>query len=90
MTVRTSETDKLLVTGWTKTVHFENIIKDSVLKELGELKDSFSELTKTYNDMKSIITGNNLIVEYHMAYDDAGKVGIGLCSEINGTLNWYI
>ncbi|MCF8296695.1 MAG: hypothetical protein K9J13_04045 [Saprospiraceae bacterium] len=90
MTVRTSEADKLLVTGWTNTIHFENITKDSVMRELRELKESFSELTKTYEDMNSIITGNNLIVEFHMAYDDAGKVGIGLCSEIYGKLNWYL
>jgi hypothetical protein len=25
-----------------------------------------------------------------MAYDDSGKAGIELCSEIEGKVNWYI
>ncbi|WP_305982173.1 hypothetical protein [Roseivirga thermotolerans] len=90
LTIQTTDSDKLLVTGWTNTVHFENIKKDSVLRELEELKATFNELTKTYRDLNTIIEKNNLIVEYHMAYDDAGKVGIGLCSELNGELNWYL
>ena len=90
MTIKTSDTDKLLVTGWTNTINFENISKNSVLVELKDLKDSFAELTETYDELKTIVESNNLTIEYHMAYDDAGKAGIGLCSEINGELNWYI
>lgn len=90
MTIQTTDSDKLLVTGWTQTVHFENIKKDSVLRELEELKATFNDLTETFRDLTTIIEKNDLIVEYHMAYDDAGKAGIGLCSELNGELNWYI
>ena len=90
MTIQTTDSEKLLVTGWTNTVYFENIKKSSVLRELEELKASFNDLTKTYGDLKIIIEKNNLKVEFHMAYDDAGKVGIGLCSELNGNLNWYV
>ena len=90
ITIRTTDSDKLLVTGWTKTVHFENLKKDSLLKELEELKSTFSELVATFKELTTVIDKYNLIVEYHMAYDDAGKVGIGLCSELNGELNWYL
>jgi hypothetical protein len=90
MTIRTTGSDKLLVTGWINTIHFENIKKSSVLRELEELKVSFTDLTNTYDDLNTVINRNNLVVEFHMAYDDAGKVGIGLCSELNGELNWYL
>ena len=90
MTINTSDSDKLLVTGWINTIQFENISKESVARELRELKKSFFKLSESYNDLKTIVKVNNLTIEYHMTYDDAGKVGIGLCSEINGIVNWYI
>lgn len=90
MTIETSKTDKILVTGWTDTIHFENISKDFVIGELRDLKDSFIELIDTYNELKSIVKTHKLTIEYHMSYDDAGKAGIGLCSEIDGIINWYI
>ena len=90
MTIRTSDSGKLLVTGWTNTINFNNISKENILQELDALKSSFLDLTKSFNELNNIVKSNNLIIEYHMAYDDAGKVGIGLCSEIDGKLNWYI
>lgn len=90
MTIQISDSNKLLVTGWTNTVHFENIKKDSVLRELEELKATFNYLIETFADLNTIIERNNLVVEFHIAYDDAGKVGIGLCSELNEKLNWYL
>ncbi|MEN3323445.1 hypothetical protein VP395_06875 [Mariniflexile soesokkakense] len=82
--------NKLLVTGWTNIIHFGNITKDSVMKELLDLKESFSKLTESFDEINSIVKTNNLTIEYHMEYDDSGKAGIGLCSEIDGELNWYI
>ena len=90
ITVRTNDSGKLLVTGWTNTIHFNNISKENVLQELDDLKSSFSELSKKFPELNDIIKGNDLTIEYHMAYDDSGKVGIGLCSEVEGKLNWYI
>jgi hypothetical protein len=90
MTIRTNDSGKLLVTGWTSTIYFINIIKADILQELNDLKLSFGELLKSYNELNVIVKNNSLIIEYHMAYDDYGKAGIGLCSEIEGKLNWYI
>lgn len=90
MTVRTTDSDKLMVTGWTNTIHFKNISKDTVFKELSDLKTSFSELRDSYNELNDLIKLNDLTVEYHVAYNDSGKAGIGLCSEINGVVNWYL
>lgn len=90
MTIRTTDSNKLLIIGWTKTIYFENISKEKILRELGDLKASYSKLSESFTELRDIVENNNLIIEYHIAYDDAGKVGIGLCSEIDGKLNWYI
>ncbi len=90
MTVRSNDSGKLLVTGWTRTIHFDNISKEVILQELNNLKSAFSELSRTFSELSDIVQRNALTIEYHMAYNDSGKVGIGLCSEIDGKLNWYI
>jgi hypothetical protein len=90
MTIRTTDTGKLLVTGWTNTIYFENVSRDKVLLELSDLKSSYFELADRYTDLNDIVRDNNLALEFHMMYGDSGKVAIGLCSEINGTVNWYI
>ncbi len=90
ISIRTNDSGKLLVTGWTNTLNFNNISKENILQELNKLKSSFSDLSNSFPELKDIVEANDLTIEYHMAYDDYGKVGIGLCSEIEGTLNWYI
>lgn len=89
ITIRASDSEKLLVTGWTNTIHFENISKLHLLQELEDLKSSFSVLLKSFDVLNDVIIRNNFIVEYHIAFDDAGKVGIGLCSEVNDEITWY-
>ena len=89
-TIKTTDSGKLLVTGWTNTIHFENVSKRRVLEELESLKMTFAELSKSFPELIDIVINNNLTIEYHMSYDDGGKAGIGICSEIEGELNWYI
>ena len=89
ITVRT-DSNKLLVTGWTKTIHFKNITRETILEELNDLKTLYFELSASFDELNDIVKNNDLTIEYHMVYDDAGKCGIGLCSEIDGKLNWYI
>lgn len=48
------------------------------------------KLSESFTGLQYIVENNKLNIKYHIAYDDAGKVGIGLCSEIDGRLNWYI
>ncbi|QNA46503.1 hypothetical protein [Lacibacter sediminis] len=90
MTIRTKDSGKLLVTGWTSTINFNNISKENILQELADLKSSFSDLSKAFTELNDIVTRNDLTIEYHIAFDDFGKAGIGLCSEVEGKLNWYI
>lgn len=90
MTIRTTDSDKLMVTGWTNTIYFKNISREKIIIEIKELKQSFFELRSSFKELEDIIINNELQVEFHMAYDDAGKCSIGICSEINGELKWYI
>ncbi|MEP7323976.1 MAG: hypothetical protein ABI761_18755, partial [Saprospiraceae bacterium] len=88
ITIRT-DSGKLLIIGWTTTFNFKNISKGAILKELEELKSSFLNLSKTFIELNDIVKSNNLTIEYHISYDDGGKAGIGICSEIEGKINWY-
>ena len=90
MTIRTTDSDKLLVIGCTSTLNIKNISKRKIVQELDGLKTSFLNLLKSVGELNDLIKNNNLTVEYHIAYDDAGEAGIGLCSEIGGTINWYV
>lgn len=89
-TIRINDNGSLLVTGWTDTIYFENITKDKVIQELNDLKDNFKKFSDAFPDLTKIINSNNLNIEFHMQFDDNGKAGVGLCSEIGGQLNWYI
>jgi hypothetical protein len=89
-TIRISDNGRRLVTGWTDTIYFENITKNKVIQELNELKDNFKTLSESLPDLVTLFDSNNLTIEFHMQFDDNGKAGIGLCSEIDGQINWYI
>jgi len=89
MTIRTTDSGKLLVIGLTDVIYFENITKDKVIEEFDALKSSFSDLRESFSELDNIIKLNNLTVEFHMAYND-GKARVGLCSEIDGKINWHI
>ena len=80
----------LLVTWWTNTVHYKNITKSKIEAELLNLKTNYLDLARTYDELNDIVDRNDLTIEFHIAYDDAGKGSVGLCSEINGIINWYI
>ncbi len=89
MTIRTTDSGKLIVTGWIIAINFRNISKENVLEELDDLKTSFGTLLKEFPELNDVVRGNTLTIEYHIAYGDDGKAGIGLCSEIEGNINWY-
>lgn len=89
-TIRINDNGSLLVTGWTDTIYFENITKEKVIQELNDLKDNFKKLSDAFPDLTTIINSNSLNIEFHMQFDDNGKAGVGLCSEVGGQLNWYI
>ena len=90
LTIRVDNSGKLLVIGWSKITSFENLSKNIVLKELEDLKIKYFKLADSFEELNDIISINSLKIEYHISFDDAGKCGIELCSEIDGNLYWYI
>ncbi len=90
ITIRTNDAGKLLVTGWTSAIDVNNFSKDDIIHELDDLKSTFSDLSKSFPELNDVVKENDLTIEYQMAFDDYGKTGIGLCSEIEGKLNWYV
>lgn len=87
ITIRTTDGGKLLVTWWTPTVFFENISQENIESELVQLKKNFIALAEEYRAIE--LLRNELEVEYHISYD-SGKAGVGICSEINNEVIWYI
>lgn len=76
----------LTVTGWSQYLNFSNITKESSLSELAKIKDIFSDMLATSEDLKRFIVGKS--IEYILCYDDGGKASIDLCSEIDGVIKW--
>lgn len=79
-----------MVTRWTSVFYLENITRSIAFQELQEAKSFYLELCESFQELKEIVTANNLMVEYHVAYNDMGKAGVGVCSEIDGTIDYYI
>jgi hypothetical protein len=90
ITISTNDSGRLLVTGWTNTSNFNNISKETFLRELKDLKSLFSDLSRAFPEFNEILKRKGLLIEYRIAYDDSGKAGIWICSEIEGLINWFI
>jgi len=84
---RTSGGD-ILVTGWTDYLDLQNLTKRAALTELKETKELFNKLILFSSDLKEFTTDKR--IEYHLAYEDSGKAGIGVCYEVGGQLTWII
>lgn len=89
MNIRTTDTGTLLVTWWIDTIYFENITKEHSIDELQKLKKMFLELQEESNALNAIVEANILKIEYHVSYD-TGKGAIGICSEIDNVVHWYV
>ncbi len=86
--LRMSDSKLLTVTGWSRYINFLNLTKANSLIELAEIKNIFSDLIASSDDLKRFIIGKSL--EYVLCYDDGGKVSIEICSEIDEVVNWKI
>ena len=83
-----SNSDLLIVTGWSQYLNFSNLTKVNSLKELAEIKHLFSNMVKFSDNLKRVVVDKT--IEYILCYDDGGKASINICSEKNGILEWQI
>ncbi len=82
----TQNKNEFSVIGWTIKTNLKNITKETALTELNETKELFKKMISKSPELASFI--NNKQIEYILSYDDYGKVGIEICSEINGKIKW--
>jgi hypothetical protein len=83
-----SNSNLLTVTGWSRYLNFSNLTKVNSLSELEEIKNIFSDMVATSDDLKRFIVDKS--IEYILCYDDGGKASIDICSEIYGVVKWKV
>jgi hypothetical protein len=86
LTLGITDNGAMYVTGWTHYLNIENLTRDIALTELKEIKELFERMTHYSPELKTFTVDK--VVKYNLAYDDSGKVGIGICEEVNGQLTW--
>jgi len=83
-----SGSNLLTVTGWSQYLNFSNLTRGNSLSELAEIKECFSDMVATSDDLKKFIVDKS--IEYILCYDDGGKASIDICSEIDGVIKWKV
>lgn len=83
-----SDSNLLIVTGWSQYLNFSNLTKANSLNELAEIKEIFSDMVSTSDDLKKFIADKTL--EYILCYDDGGKASLDICSEKDGVVKWQV
>ena len=76
------------VTGWATTNNLETLTKHKALTELNEIKFLFARMVNASLELSEFIKDKQ--IDYYLGYDDNGKCGIGICSEIDRQINWEI
>lgn len=82
-----SATGDVQVTGWSHYTGIRNLSKAVCLEELIEVKQKFSDMLMSSEDLRRFI--NDKVIEYCLYFDDYGKTSIGICSEKNNHIKWY-
>jgi len=86
LTLSFKDNRELTVIGWTNFIHLENLTERQSIIELNEIKDLFRLMLNSSKGLADF--AENKTIKYYLNYDDAGKCGIGICSEENGQIFW--
>jgi hypothetical protein len=87
LTFGSKDNNHFSISGWSIKNNLEDITRDSVLKELNEIKELFSKMVRVSTELSDFIKGKQ--IEYYLGYD-YGMGSIGICKEINGQIKWEI
>lgn len=87
LTFRAYGKDSFSVTGWTIKDEIKSLTKQDALNELSEIKSLFERMKRVSTELSEFIKHRQ--VEFNLGYD-YGMGGIGICSEIDGQINWEI
>lgn len=81
-------TGGMQITGWSHYTDFRNLSKAFYLEELNAVKQMFSDVLMSSEDLKRFVKGKE--IEYYLDFDDYGKASVGICSEKHNHIKWYI
>ena len=87
LTLSSNDNTELNVIGWTNFIHFENLTKRQSSIELNEIKDMFRLMLNSSRELADFT--ENKAITYFLNFNDAGKCGIEICSEVNGQIFWH-
>jgi len=85
LTFNTTDEKSFSVTGWTLKTELKNVTKRIALNELNEIKSLFKKMVQASPELSVFVDQRQ--IEFNLGYD-YGMGGIGICSEINGQINW--
>lgn len=80
--------DQLRIVGWSQYRNIHNITKSVALNELEEIKRAFFSILSASNELNLFVATKSL--EYILAYNDAGKTSVDVCSEKDGIFQWLL
>ena len=83
-----SATGDVQVSGWSHYKDFRSLSKAACLEELSEVKQIFSDMLMSSEDLRRFI--EDKAIEYCLNFDDYGKASIGICSEKHNHIKWYV
>jgi hypothetical protein len=90
MIIKTTDSGKLLITRIIENISLDCVSRLSIETELSLLRKDYMTLSNKYPDLNKIKEYNQLNIEFHIAcYSSVGQI-IGLCSQIQNEINWYI
>jgi hypothetical protein len=80
------QANSIIVIGWSKYSNLENLTKHHALKELREIKKSYTRLLEVSSELRNFLVDK--IPEYNLYFDDYGKASIIICSMKNEIVKW--
>ena len=81
------DTNTVIVMGWTRFAHLENLTKGLATNELTDVKQGFSQMALASNELTEFINEKTLV--YALGYD-TGKASVEICHEKAGQIVWRI
>lgn len=80
--------NQISITGWSQKTNIKYLTIENAQNELKEIKEVFTRMSLDSVQLFDFLKGREL--EYYLCFDDYGKAGIEICSEINGITEWKI
>lgn len=85
--LKLEDRNTLILIGWTRYAHLENLTKGHAKNELTAIKHGFTPMALSSKELTDFLNGKTLI--YALGYD-TGKASAEICHEKAGQIVWRI